>query len=59
MKTIKKVGILKDPKKEPIFREALKLGIEQAIKGGNLPYLPPELEKYLGIDDFKGMFGLA
>lgn len=58
-KAVKKVGILKDPKKEPIFREALKLGIEQAIKGGNLPYLPPELEKYLGIDDFKGMFGLA
>lgn len=58
-KAVKKIGILKDPKKETIFHDALKQGIEQAIKGGNLPYLPPMLEKYLGIEGFDDMFGSA
>lgn len=53
---VKKIGILKDTEKKQKFIDALKRGIEQAITYGNLPYLPPELEKFLDIDT-KTLFG--
>ena len=46
----KKIGIFKDPKKKEIFKKSLTQGLEEAVKKGSCPYLPPEIVKFTGID---------
>ena len=46
---VKKQGILKDPKRLEVFRKSLRAGIERPLKKGNIDYIPPELEEFLGL----------
>ena len=44
----KKAGKLENPDDVQKFKSSLGRGLKRAIRRGNLPYLPPELEEFLG-----------
>lgn len=54
------VGTLDDPQKMEKFKSMLSTGLKRAIRRGNLPYMPPELEEMLGfgIEDVEPSKGL-